>query len=905
MFSGFDLTPDLLAVHGRALRGLARSLLRDAHAAEDVVQETWLACLRQPQAMPERLSAWLGTVASRLALRRKRGDSRRRVREARAAAPERIDALQQRALEREEALRAVTEALLGLEEPFKSALLLHFYEERSAGEIAAELGLPVTTVKSRIARGLELLRARLGTEYADERRLARALLALAGAPELAPVVPAASGATPAAASAATVGALGAMLPAAAAATLLVGGAFLWWQRPAEERPGVVVASQEARGDARAGIVGIPEVQSDAPEGPVEPEPQSQREALATEGEERARPEPFPGERAYLYRISGTVRDERDLPLRDANVFLGPRMLPMNRVAVTDEHGRFALEFEGREATLDCAFSVESPKRGALGLRELRLVAGQELVVDVGLTPADDVTVEIAKEKASVELALSASVRSAKEGAKKVRHAPKEDEPEAVREVATTVWTRLGGRVIRSPLAAPELARRPDGRGVFVDPPPALACARTQTPLENWLGTNGKLMEERMRLLEGAVRLKERRLGLELESAVRLEIPLAEVRGFVRDEAGNPLAGVLIGWGPPGCALGDWVHSDEHGAFELDVLPGDVELRAGGGDHGRASGRATLAAGAEHAWDAVLERGAEVKGRVLSSSGDPLRDQRIELWSVSSASVWCDATRTDEHGRFAVPNVPGGALELLVYEAAPIGAPSSFPVHTLQSVFAGTDVGEIVLDAEVLRTHALSARLLDWRGEPLPGSELRVWHEASGAGRFALEIDTPGEFVLTGLPAGSYRVTAGGPLGWRDLGRVWVDGEDLDLGSERFAAPGALVLEVAETTQAAAPQLSLWSAHAGVFARVATSDELGARPLVLRPGAYLLCADPRRGAPVETRLEVQAETANALALRTEPEARFEADPDAGLADPTLAGELGEMRCASCHGGEARR
>ena len=232
MFSGFDLTPDLLAVHGRALRGLARSLLRDAHAAEDVVQETWLACLRQPQAMPERLSAWLGTVASRLALRRKRGDSRRRVREARAAAPERIDALQQRAREPEEALRAVTEALLGLEEPFKSALLLHFYEERSAGEIAAELGLPVTTVKSRIARGLELLRARLGTEYADERRLARALLALAGAPELAPVVPAASGATPAAASAATVGALGAMLPAAAAATLLVGGAFLWWQRPA-------------------------------------------------------------------------------------------------------------------------------------------------------------------------------------------------------------------------------------------------------------------------------------------------------------------------------------------------------------------------------------------------------------------------------------------------------------------------------------------------------------------------------------------------------------------------------------------------------------------------------------------------------------------------------------------------
>ena len=51
MFRGLDLSPDLLAAQGRTLRALARSLLRDDDAAQDVVQETWLACLARPAAI--------------------------------------------------------------------------------------------------------------------------------------------------------------------------------------------------------------------------------------------------------------------------------------------------------------------------------------------------------------------------------------------------------------------------------------------------------------------------------------------------------------------------------------------------------------------------------------------------------------------------------------------------------------------------------------------------------------------------------------------------------------------------------------------------------------------------------------------------------------------------------------
>jgi len=176
VFRELDLTPEVLGQQGRALRGLARSLLGDAHAAEDVVQETWLACLKHPGEFPERVSAWLSTVTKHLALRKKRGERRLRAREANAALPERLEALQQRNLEREEALRAVTQALLALEEPFKTTLLLRYYEDRTPNEIALELSEPLATVKSRLARGLEKLRAKLGREFAgDDTRRTRAL----------------------------------------------------------------------------------------------------------------------------------------------------------------------------------------------------------------------------------------------------------------------------------------------------------------------------------------------------------------------------------------------------------------------------------------------------------------------------------------------------------------------------------------------------------------------------------------------------------------------------------------------------------------------------------------------------------------------------------------------------------
>src|SRR5262249_36265479 len=72
-----------------------------------------------------------------------------------------------------DALRRVVAALIGLREPYRGALMLRYFEGLSPEVIATRLQVPLETVKTRLRRGLAMMREEL--DASEGRRDSRAL----------------------------------------------------------------------------------------------------------------------------------------------------------------------------------------------------------------------------------------------------------------------------------------------------------------------------------------------------------------------------------------------------------------------------------------------------------------------------------------------------------------------------------------------------------------------------------------------------------------------------------------------------------------------------------------------------------------------------------------------------------
>ncbi|HKE01886.1 MAG TPA: sigma-70 family RNA polymerase sigma factor [Planctomycetota bacterium] len=174
---------DALLAHADWLRALARRLVGDADLAEDLTQSAWVAALERPPAHGRPPRRWLAAVLRARAFDLRRRASRVLRREAAAARNE----AQPSALEVVERLsthRTVVEAVLELDEPYRATILLRFFEGLSAREIARRFEVPVATVRTRIARGVDRLRVRLDRMHGGDRRAWCAALAPIAAPRI-------------------------------------------------------------------------------------------------------------------------------------------------------------------------------------------------------------------------------------------------------------------------------------------------------------------------------------------------------------------------------------------------------------------------------------------------------------------------------------------------------------------------------------------------------------------------------------------------------------------------------------------------------------------------------------------------------------------------------------------------
>jgi len=154
----------LVERHAAPVLRTAHRITGDPAAAEDALQETFLAVMRRLSRYDPRRSfrAWTLGIAVKCARKAVRGRVRRRRRE-----EEREMSIPHQPAPEEQAHRREIDALLAaaLEElpaPRRAALHLHYREGLTLSEVAQALGVSPGTAKSRIARGLAELRGRLG-----------------------------------------------------------------------------------------------------------------------------------------------------------------------------------------------------------------------------------------------------------------------------------------------------------------------------------------------------------------------------------------------------------------------------------------------------------------------------------------------------------------------------------------------------------------------------------------------------------------------------------------------------------------------------------------------------------------------------------------------------------------------
>lgn len=159
-----DLEPAFDA-NDRWLRDLARRLVRDPELAADLAQQTWLSVFSS--AREQAVQRGLLRVALRNVLLNFRRSQERRARREAQDAPPPAEPEAADLLARVEAQRAVAAALLTLAEPYRGTLLRRFVEGLPPQAIAMRTNVPVETVKTRLKRGLELLRGALVLQAAQ------------------------------------------------------------------------------------------------------------------------------------------------------------------------------------------------------------------------------------------------------------------------------------------------------------------------------------------------------------------------------------------------------------------------------------------------------------------------------------------------------------------------------------------------------------------------------------------------------------------------------------------------------------------------------------------------------------------------------------------------------------------
>ncbi len=696
-----DRLPDDLQRETRALRRVARGILFEPALAEDAVQEAWLAALRaRPD--PERSGSWLNEAVRRIARGLRRSEARRGTRERIAARAEAQPSAAEGAA-RVELLRELLDALEALEEPYRSAVQLRLLDDLPPRTIAARLGVPVETVRTRIKRGLEKLRARLDAQNAHRRGeflAALAPLALPAGWKL--------GAGAYLGSKAIHGVLMSTQAKLAAAALLVLVAGLAWWRPwTPAGPTGARLESDATHDATAQA---------APSASATAKPDAVDELVAAEhagGSDRR----AAGTTPASWVLRGRATRDRGVPFAGAQIDLevvagydGPGDALQHETLHAAEDGSFSLALPPPEGAVRVRARGQMP--GFIGFRSERLVlrgapAPSDLLVSfytLDLVLAGRVldTQGAPIRGAHVSGAGRAEVETDVEGRFEVagstllKRTQLEAWAEGYEEARTALGAEAPGRIENIEL---RLAPCAVLHGRVVDEGGhGIADARVRCfPLghaETRSGSDGRFTltglptratwisigAEREGYATGRVELRDAKLPAE-----ELQLTLSrglELTGVVLGEGGTPLPGAEVFSGPSRYDI-DAVFgiAGDEGRFRLADVP-----RSAREVHAEHAGYAPAQCALEPTSGAnppplrlELARGLVASGTVVDQEGAPLA--RIGI-AVRRGPEYVEGlhANTDDAGRFTLRGIPDlHDLELELYQTG--FARKSVPLDT--------------------------------------------------------------------------------------------------------------------------------------------------------------------------------------------------------------------------------
>jgi len=670
---------ETLAAHVGFVRGLARALVDDIHLAEDVAQSTLTEALRRPPPDLSGLRSWLATVLRNLVRKEARSRRRRMVREQRTARPISVPSIVDTQA-KETLIRNVVDSVFSLREPYRSAVVMRFYDDLPPREIARMTGVPVETVRTRIKRALSMLRADLEAKHREAPGGLRTALLVLLDPRAAAEGAAASGAGAGGAAAAGSSATGAgrgwIASLAPSPTLLwttvvtvaLGAAIVLFvvlgsSRRTEER----IASRDSPALERE----PPAVATLPPRTPEDtPPPLASDEGAAhpATGEARIRlrfPEgdPAAGVRGRVV-ADAELRDGTYAPAGqrmalvadDEGVILPGDLEPGSYVLFLDRmRGAIPFEIVAGETT-DVAHDLPPGVdcHGVVVDEEGAAVAGAEIYLATD-RPWTDSGVVVARAEADGTFRIRALSKSRFVGARKSGRAPSDAVYVAGLDNTQRIDVRLempgpggeiqgrvllpdgraaiGAHVIVERTAERQAVRRAGDGNLRMDAPPGRA-----TSDESGTFLVVGLRPDRYRIVVlpevgGAARIDEVRVHT---GTVPLEIRLQEaasLRGTVVDGSGAPAKGARVRVRDSAtCEFRPELQAatDASGRYAVaGIAPGRLHVEATGpGARGVAREDLDADPGQAIEWNATLGGGAPLVGRVIGGAGEPLAGWRV-------------------------------------------------------------------------------------------------------------------------------------------------------------------------------------------------------------------------------------------------------------------------------------